>query len=692
LDLFLSKDFYYWQTGKVEDKYQYFFRKNHIQPDFIKFNVPLLKDSLSSWSSLSLLPNSLSLINPIQMNQAFLLLFSQANAQCNENFDNLFVPFLCIASDVFNKEKVVFRTGNLGNAVRASMSFPLVFKPISKDSVPLFDGGIYDNFPVNPMKKAFHPDFIIGSSVANVQMKKPSEMDLYKLVESVIMQKTNYHINPKDGILMSFTLEDVGLLDFSKSKALFDLGYETATGLMDSIKGQIERRVTLDELTERRKIYKRSLPPLVFRNIYITGVNEVQKQYIENQIHKDSQTAFNMEDFKKTYFKLLSNPKIQEIYPHAVWDSINKIFDLYLDVKIKNEIEIAFGGNVSSMSANQLYIGIGYRSLTDFSSSLNLDMQVGNTYNGIALTGKIEVPSTLPVEISATIAHNYRKFYESEKLFIDTDISTFIHQRETYGKIDVGFPFQRKARMDAFVGYGSLEDKYYQNNKGPYNTDNFDRSVYNLFATGLSFKRNTLDTKQYPVRGQQHWIFAQYISGSENFYPSLTRNKTSQNQSWLQIDAFIYNINTISSKFNLGYMVEGVFSTKKLLNNYTASVLQAPAYTPTLYSKMVFNEAFRANQFVAGGIVPIWKLNSTFHLRGDFHGFLPINPIRPGENNQASYGQLLSHPAYLGEITLVAQLPFMSISLFANHYSYPKDSWNVGLNIGYLIFGSKFIQ
>jgi len=688
LNLFLSDEFYYWQTGKVEEKYQYYFRKNPNQPDFVKFNVPL-NDSLRVKTT-DLFPNSL--INPIQMNQAFLQLFSQANAQCQGNFDNLFVPFLCIASDVFNKQMVVFRKGDLGDAVRASMTFPLVFKPILKDSIPLFDGGIYDNFPVEPMKEAFHPDFIIGSSVAGSKMKKPSDMDLYKLVENVIMQKTSYHIEPDQGIMLNFVLDDVGLLDFNKSKALYDMGYKATLELMDSIKGRIKRRVSLDELTKKRAIYKKSLPALVFRNIYIKGVNDVQKEYIESQFYREDQAQFTMADFKKSYFRLLSNPKIQEIYPYAVWDSIGKIFDLYLNVQIRNEIEVAFGGNISSMSANQLYLGLGYRSLTDFFSELTLDMQVGNTYNGIVLSGKIEVPSsTFPMDITGRIAYNYRKYYESENLFIDTDVSTFIYQRETYGKIGAGFPFQNKARMDIFAGYGYLEDKYYPSNTGPYYENNFDRSVYNLFSTGVLYSKNTQEAKQYPIQGQKHHFYAQYISGNENFFPAQTQTETTQFHSWIQFDAFLYNIQVINSKFNLGYMAEGVLSTKNLLSNYTASILQAPAYTPTPFTKISFNEAFRANQFLAGGFIPIWKLNSTFHIRGDFHGFVPIYPIRRGENDQAYYSKLLTHPAYLGEISLVAQLPFMSISVFTNYLSYPKNNWNIGLNIGYLIFGPKFI-
>jgi NTE family protein len=692
LDLFTSEEFHLWQSGKVEEDYQYYFRKKPNRPDFVHFKIPI-RDSIGIRTAL--LPYSL--INPIQMNQAFLHLFTQASAQCDNDFNKLFVPFLCVASDVYHKEPVIFRTGNLGDAVRASMTFPLVFKPIfktiSNENVPLFDGGIYDNFPINPMKKAFCPDFIIGSSVAGGKIKNPSEMGLYELVENMVMQQTLYRVDPEDGIMMNFTLEDVSLLEFDKAKMLFNMGYKTTIEMVDSIKGRISRRVPLREVTERRKEYKSKLPPLVFRHIYINGINDTQEQYIENQIHRNDEENFTIEDFKKTYFLLLSNSKIKEISPHATWDPENNTFDLYLDIQVKDEIEISFGGNISSMSANQLYLGLGYQSLTELSAEFNLDMQVGNTYNGVVLSGRVEVPSSVSLDVSGLFAYNYRKYYESEKLFIDTDVSTFIRQRETFGKLSIGFPFVNKAKMDIQIGYGHLEDKYYQNIQVPYSENSFDKSVYNLFSLGIYYNKYTLDAKQYPIQGQDHHVYAQYISGKENYTMAKSDfSKTSHYQSWIQLDAMLYNIHSMNRKFNLGYLLQGVVSSKNLFSNYTASALQAPAYTPTPHSKLVFNEAFRANQFLAGGIIPIWKINSTFHLRGDFHGFIPVYPLKRGEREAAYYGKLFTNPAYFGEVSLVTQLPFMSIALFSNYYNYPKNNWNFGLNIGYLIFGPKFIR
>ena len=128
------------------------------------------------------------------------------------------------------------------------------------------------------------------------------------------------------------------------------------------------------------------------------------------------------------------------------------------------------------------------------------------------------------------------------------------------------------------------------------------------------------------------------------------------------------------------------------MNNYTATVLQAPAFTPTPHSNIMFNEAFRANQYAAGGIIPIFKLNRLLHLRGEVYAFVPFNEIKRDVNNQPYNGKFASSFEYMAETSLVLQLPFTSISLFTNAYSYPSKNFNIGLNIGYLIFNPKMLD
>ena len=116
LELMLSKEFSYWQTGTVEEQYTYYFKEPYPTPEFAHFSIDM-SDSLQIKASF--LPQSL--INTIQMNQAFMALFSQATAKAGWNFDNLFVPFRCVASDIYTKKPIIFKNGDLGDAVRASM-------------------------------------------------------------------------------------------------------------------------------------------------------------------------------------------------------------------------------------------------------------------------------------------------------------------------------------------------------------------------------------------------------------------------------------------------------------------------------------------------------------------------------------------------------------------------------------------
>ena len=306
LELMLSEEFGYWQTGTVENEYKYYFKRPDPTPEFGHFSIDMT-DSLQVKANF--LPQSL--INPIQMNQAFMALYSQATAKAGWNFDNLFVPFRSVASDIYSKKAIIFKNGDLGDAVRESMTFPFFFQPIWKDSIPLFDGGIYDNFPVGPMKDAFHPDFIFGSAVAGGNQKPSSSP--YNQLETMIMQKTEYDVPEDEGMMIKFKFSNVSLLDFQKARELMDIGYKRTMAMMDSIKSRIPRRVELSEVSKRRENYKKGLPPLIFQNIYVTGVSESQRKYIESQLHRDINHEFTMEDFKRAYFKMLTYSKSKKL-------------------------------------------------------------------------------------------------------------------------------------------------------------------------------------------------------------------------------------------------------------------------------------------------------------------------------------------------------------------------------------------
>ena len=694
LQLMLSKEFGYWQTGTVEDDYMYYFQKPDPTPEMAHFSIDM-SDSLQIKTNF--LPQSL--INPIQMNQAFMALYAQATAKAAWNFDNLFVPFRCIGSDIYNKKPVIFKNGDLGEAVRISMTFPLFFKPVWKDSVPMFDGGIYDNFPVKTMKEDFHPDFIFGVALSTGK-SKPSN-NPYNQIETMIMQETNYEVDEEDGMIIRFNMPDVSLLDFQKANEIMEMGYKRTMSLIDSIKGRVHRRMPLDSLNLRRKQYKESLPPLVFKNIYITGVSESQQKYIESQLHRDINQEFSMEEFKRAYFKMLAYSKIKEIVPKAIYNRVNKTFDLHLYITMSDEINIGLGGNISSHQANQLYLGLGYRYLGRYAADMNADFQVGNSFSGVMLNGRMYLQTRIPTYINWQGVFSYKRYSESQSLFYEDVVPAFIKQHELYMKLKLGFPFLNRAKAEIGFGYGQLNDYYYQNTEVSFADRDYEHSRYNLFSGSLNIEQNSLSTKVYPISGVKRSLNAQYITGTEKYRPNVATEPTKNNtHSWLQMKAHWEQYHELSKLFNLGYTGELVLSSKNLMENYTASILQAPAFTPTPHSTIVFNEAFRANQYAALGISPILKLGKFVHFRLDLYGFLPLYEIKKHtevlDNNYVMtlpyYGKFLDSFKYMGEAAFVVHLPFTSISLYANGYSYPSKNFNFGINIGYLLFNPKLLD
>ena len=687
--LLRSEDFKRWYSGQVEPEYGYYFKQNRPTPEF--FNIRFsFKDSLHIKPQI--LPTSM--VNPIQMNLVFVELFARATAACSGDFNRLFVPFRCIASDVYNKKPLIMRRGDLGDAVRASMSFPFVFKPIEIDSVLAYDGGIYNNFPTDIMREDFKPEVIIGSVVA-ANPGKPKENDLMSQLENMIMQKTDYTLPDSLGIIMTFKYDDVSLLDFDRLQELHDIGYNRTISLMDSIKGRIHRRVSAENVRLRRLVYRSNLPQFRFRDIYIEGANPQQQAYIKKEFHDEDHEVFTYEDLKRGYFRLLSDNMISEIIPHAVYDSENDLYSLHLKVKMEDNFSVRMGGSVSTTSSNQIYLGLGYQDLNYYSKEITLDGQIGKVYNNAQLMAKIDLPTRIPTSYRLIASLSTFDYYKKDKLFSKNDKPSFNSKDERFVKLMVALPFLANKRAEISIGYGKLQDNYFQSSVINFDKDRSDRSTYNLLGGAIGFYGSTLNARQYATKGYFEKLVAQVFSGKEKFIPgnpTETSVTTKERQSWLQISYMQYAYHTMSPKFTLGWMAEMLYSSKNFSENYTATMLQAADFSPTPHSKLMYNEAFRANQFLAAGIKPIFVFNDMFQFRSEFYGFVPIFPIKKNALNKAYYGKAFSRFEYIGEISVICQLPFGAISAYVNHYSSPKKEWNVGLTLGWQLFNYRFIE
>lgn len=693
--LVASEEFTSWQRNDIDEDDTYYFKQNDPTPAFVNIKMHL-SDSMKLETHI--LPSSI--IGPTQMNIAFMKLYAQAGALCEGDFDRLFVPFRCVASDVHNKREYLHRKGDLGDAVRSSMTFPLVYKPIQVNGHLLFDGGIYNNFPVDLMESDFAPDYMIGSNVSSNPLE-PNETDIILQLENMIMNKTDYSIDKSKGLLFDFQFENVGLLDFQRIHELSRAGYDSTKAHIAEIKASVARRVDRQNIKLRREIYKSKLPNLVFRSIEINGVSEQQKYYIRKSFHTGNE-RFSFDQFKKNYYKLLSDKKIAEIIPHAVYNPADTTFNLVLDVKLNDNILLDLGGNVSSSSSNLLYFGGEYQGIYYFPYSMKVGCQFGRFYNDLHLQSRVDLTTTYPIYLKLVGNVHRFSYFQDESPFYEAEIPSESSSLETYGKLKLGFPFLMTGKMELGWGYGNISNEYLGYDVP---ADERNRTDHHLFVSAFRIQSSTLSHKQYPIAGRELMLLLQHATGnrqnsvflrSEN---DVARYRFTKHESWMQVRARWDQYFRMTRHLSLGSCLEGAFSTQELTENYMETILMTPAFEPTPHSMVNLNPVFRSPCFLAGGVKPIFKFNNRVHLRSENYLFVPFKRILPNGYYQPYTmglftidGDATYHVEYLSELSLVGQMKFIAASLFVNYYSYPERNFNYGLSIGYLIPYARLIE
>lgn len=683
--LFKSEQFKFWSTGKIQEEYRYYYRKTEATPTWLELDLKKMQDKLKIMPPTNLIPEE-------QMDFAFMEMFSSVTAINKNNFNKLFVPFFCIATDVYNNREMVLREGDLGEAIRASMTFPLYFKPIEINGSLVFDGGIVNNFPVHNMKELFNPDIIIGHNVAN-NPEKPDPDNVMAQIENMIMHKTDYQIDPKDGIFMETTFNNIGLLDFKKIDQIEKSGYETACKNMETIKQRIARRIRPIDLDKKRHEFNMKKPNLIFQNIQVEGVEDpMQRKYIIQSI-KHNSNVFDLKELKKEYFKLVSDRHIKSIRPCSSYNPETGYFDLSMIVKENNPMQIKIGGNISSRPINQLFLSGDYRFFKERSYTLSSNIYLGRFYSSFQTGARIDFPTNLPFYLSGNFTMNLLNYYSSTTEFVFEDVRPpYIIQDENNFRVEMGFPVNIWGKLTFGGSYSNASDEYYLN-QSIKESDTPDHTNFDALTATTTIQSNSFNDVQYPTEGASSNLSLNYISGNEKNTPGSTSNSSAEQKFGHRFFLLKGNYDRyfpLSKHFSLGLMAEGVYSNKKPFTNYVSTILAAPSFNPIPHSKTIYLNDFHANKYLASGIKTIFKFSDQLHFRAEAYGFAPVNEILENGSHSAYYNEKkFQGIKFMGTGAFVYQSALGPISLSANYYDKSQTKVFIMLNIGYILFNKK---
>ncbi len=167
------------------------------------------------------------LITGQEINLKFSELFF--NAYDIRDFNQLKIPFKCMATDLETGDLVVLDTGNLITALRATMAIPSVFSAVARDNKKLVDGGLVRNFPVKNVKE-MGADIVIGSNVSTGL----SKIDKIKNPVDVLLQMAFFRDAndfkeelPLTDIYIHMPMEEYNTGSFGSAKEILQYGVET---------------------------------------------------------------------------------------------------------------------------------------------------------------------------------------------------------------------------------------------------------------------------------------------------------------------------------------------------------------------------------------------------------------------------------------------------------------------------------
>jgi len=147
-----------------------------------------------------------------------------------KSFDDLPIPFRCVATEMVAGKKKVFDSGSLPQALRATMSIPGVFAPVEMNGNLYTDGGAVDNLPVDEAKK-MGADIIIAVYLDT----GPGNPRSYKSVLgaaarsiSIMVSVNEMHSIEAADVLISADLKDFTAGDFKESDKIAPKGFEAA--------------------------------------------------------------------------------------------------------------------------------------------------------------------------------------------------------------------------------------------------------------------------------------------------------------------------------------------------------------------------------------------------------------------------------------------------------------------------------
>ncbi|MBO6880876.1 MAG: patatin-like phospholipase family protein [Winogradskyella sp.] len=246
------------------------------------------------------------------------------------DFENLPIPFFCIATNIETGESIIMDKGNLAEAVTASGALPSLFQPVIIDDKILIDGGVTNNFPVEELRDK-GMDIIIGVDVQDALKDRKS----LKSAPEILLQINNFRtinaMKKKASLTDIYIKPDIAefsVVSFSEGEDIIANGEAAARANIAEL-----LKVKKQQSTYSEKPKLQLLDSIKINSINFTGNERYTRAYLLGKLKFKDNEKISYNDFKEGVNNLIATNNFNTFRYYLEPSSNNKGYNLMGEIR-----------------------------------------------------------------------------------------------------------------------------------------------------------------------------------------------------------------------------------------------------------------------------------------------------------------------------------------------------------------------
>ena len=414
------------------------------------------------------------------------------------DFNELKIPFLCIATDIESGKEVVVHKGNLARAMIASSAFPSLFSPVEIEGRLLVDGGVTNNYPIDEVRK-LGADIIIGVDVQDGLRDRNSLKDATK----ILVQITNLHSIEKmkesiakTDIYIKPDITDYGVVSFDKGKEIILRGEEATFAVYE----KIEALVGDSEKYHKPKL-EISTDSLQIANINCNELEDYTKDYVIGKLRFKPGAKITYKQLETSINNINATENFSAI--NYTLDANGECEDLNLTLKENTtKSYLKFGLHYDGLFKSGVLVNLTRKKTLFKNDVASLDIILGDNFR---------YNFGYYIENGYNLSFGFKSFFNQFNKNITTRISALNLEALGVNSINVDFSdvtnqvYFQSLFVQKFLIGGGLEYKFLKIKSLTLANSNpiIDRSTYVSVFGYMNY--DSFDDKYFPSKG---WYFS----------------------------------------------------------------------------------------------------------------------------------------------------------------------------------------